>query len=236
MSTAIPVVPYSESGSSPSAIIGIAPAAGDSIDILRGIEESAILAAYQQSEKHGIEFGRLCFEYGEKYGAQGSAGDGLAQFLRKSGIKEGRAYYWIAEYKASVGQGIPCEHCSETFPSKTKLKKHLNKAHPETQPYRALAPKAKSIELPTETTEPSEVPAPKMADETDPSAPTFIPKSMSAIERLTYQMNGTVNDVKGLLSSTRWDMDPNIPTLIETAAKLHDVLEKLCAKFSCGRS
>ena len=116
----------------------------------RQSQESAILAAYHQTERNGLEFGRLCYEYGERYGAQGSANSGLAQFLRKSGIKEGRAYYWVAEYKASIKLGIPCLACDETFPSKTKLKKHINKNHPET-----LAPMRESHNETSES-EPSE--------------------------------------------------------------------------------
>jgi len=98
--------------------------------VLRDVEESAILAVWEQGKKHNLELGRLLYGYGEKYGAQGSAGNGLAQFLRKSNINEGVAYYWVNEFKASTGKGIPCPNCERTFPSKTKLKKHQNKAHP----------------------------------------------------------------------------------------------------------
>jgi hypothetical protein len=70
-------------------------------------------AAYQKAEPLGIDFGKACYELRKAYGAQGSrTGKGLAQLLRKLGIKEGKAYYWIAEYKASVGQGIPCPSCT----------------------------------------------------------------------------------------------------------------------------
>jgi len=114
--------------------IGTAPAiveAAPPSTILRDAEESAIIAVWNEGKRHNKEFGRLCYAYGEKYGAQGSAGNGLAQFLRKSNINEGIAYYWINEFKASTGLGIPCPDCTETFPSKTKLKKHQHKVHPE---------------------------------------------------------------------------------------------------------
>lgn len=106
--------------------------------ILRDVEESAILAVWEQGKKHNIEFGRLCYEYSEKYGAQGSAGNGLAQFLRKHSINEGVAYYWIAEFKAKNGKGIPCPDCELTFPSKKKLGKHRHQAHPAIRPEHAV--------------------------------------------------------------------------------------------------
>ena len=115
-----------------AAVIETAPAP----TILRQVEESAILAVWEHGKKHNIEFGRLCYEYGQKYGAQGSANSGLAQFLRKHSINEGVAYYWIGVHKASVGKGVPCPHCTDTFPSKTQLKKHESKAHPSVRvPY-----------------------------------------------------------------------------------------------------
>jgi hypothetical protein len=97
-------------------------------DILQGIEEQAILAAYQKTETHGLEFGRLCYDYREKHGAQGSrTGSGLAQILRKLGIKEGKAYYWLAAYEVSIGERVEpeekpaltrpagCAHCRSTL-------------------------------------------------------------------------------------------------------------------------
>jgi hypothetical protein len=113
-------------------------------------EEQAILAAYQKTKRHGLEFGRLCYDYGQKYGAQGSANNGLAQFLRKSNINEGTAYYWIAKHKASIGEGIPCPSCTETFPSKSQLKKHQRKAHAvPTAPRDIYAQVAPTPQMPT---------------------------------------------------------------------------------------
>jgi hypothetical protein len=71
-------------------------------------EEQAILAAYPKTETNGLEFGRLCYDYREKHSAQGSrTGGGLAQLLRKLGIKEGKAYYWIAAYEETIGVRQP---------------------------------------------------------------------------------------------------------------------------------
>ena len=70
--------------------------------------------------------------------AQGSrTGKGLSSILRQLGIKEGKAYYWIAEYEVSNGdrsakpKGTPsvCEECGEEYPSKTQLKKHVRDSH-----------------------------------------------------------------------------------------------------------
>ena len=143
MSTAVAVAPLS-SGSSPTldAVVG-----ATIVQPSRECEESAILAVWSEGRKHNIEFGRLCYEYGQKYGAQGSADNGLAQFLRKSNINEGVAYYWINEFKASVGAGVPCPNCTETFPSKTKLKRHRVKVHALVSP-----------DVPTQTAPPSTLP------------------------------------------------------------------------------
>jgi hypothetical protein len=67
------------------------------------MEISAAWCAYQQTEHYGLEFGRVCCEWRDKFGAQGSrTGKGLAQILRKLDppCKEGKAYYWINEYEA----------------------------------------------------------------------------------------------------------------------------------------
>jgi hypothetical protein len=132
----------------------------------RECEESAILAVWSEGRKHNIEFGRLCYEYGQKYGAQGSANNGLAQFLRKSNINEGVAYYWINEFKASVGAGIPCPDCTETFPSKTKLRKHQHRAHGTSDA--AVKPAPVPVEPLGETPQPE--PAPAKMSETTPAA------------------------------------------------------------------
>jgi len=66
-------------------------------------------AIWGQSKRPNIEFGRLCYEYGQKHGAQGSrSGRGLAPILKKLNIKEGTAYYWIAKYRvASLKSIVP---------------------------------------------------------------------------------------------------------------------------------
>ena len=63
---------------------------------------------YQTVEHHGLAFGKVCYEWREKFSAQGSrTGGGLAQILRKLGIKAGKVYYWIAEYEILIGVRQP---------------------------------------------------------------------------------------------------------------------------------
>lgn len=59
--------------------------------------------AFQQAEKLGLDFGRVCAEWRDKFKAQGKKGQGLRQILTKLEIKPGKAYYWINEYEVSIG-------------------------------------------------------------------------------------------------------------------------------------
>jgi hypothetical protein len=61
--------------------------------------------AYQETEHRGLDFGRVCCDWRDKFGAQGRKGQGLAQILRKLDprCKEGKAYYWMDEYEQSIG-------------------------------------------------------------------------------------------------------------------------------------
>jgi aminopeptidase N len=64
---------------------------------------TAAWAEYQQTEQRGLEFGHALYNLRKKYSAQGSrTGGGLAQFLRKLGCKEGKAYYWLHTYRVSI--------------------------------------------------------------------------------------------------------------------------------------
>jgi hypothetical protein len=82
-------------------------------------EEQAILAAYQKTKRHGLEFGKLCYDYREKYGAQGShQGLGFEQLCTKLEIPRRTAYYWIAKYEESIGLDLHCAHCGSTDAAK----------------------------------------------------------------------------------------------------------------------
>ena len=74
--------------------------------VAEAIAEQAVETAwkaYQATEHKGVEFGKACFEYRAKHGAQGVAGEGLVQLLNKLGCKQGKAYYWMNEYEVSIG-------------------------------------------------------------------------------------------------------------------------------------
>src|SRR5208283_5767530 len=71
-----------------------------------------IKAAWQQyrtTEKYGLEFGKVCCEWRDKFGQQRTGpltkGTGLAQILSQFNppCKEGKAYYWMNQYEISTG-------------------------------------------------------------------------------------------------------------------------------------
>lgn len=71
-----------------------------------------IKAAWQQyrtTEKYGLEFGKVCCEWRDKFGQQRTGpltkGTGLARILSQLSppCKEGKAYYWMNQYEISTG-------------------------------------------------------------------------------------------------------------------------------------
>ncbi|HUO18118.1 MAG TPA: hypothetical protein VMX38_24300 [Verrucomicrobiae bacterium] len=71
-----------------------------------------IKAAWQQyraTEKYGLEFGKVCCEWRDKFGQKRTGpltkGTGLAQILSQLNppCKEGKAYYWMNQYEISTG-------------------------------------------------------------------------------------------------------------------------------------
>lgn len=64
---------------------------------------------YQKTEKYGLEFGKVCCEWRDKFGQKltgpHTKGTGLAQILSQLNppCKEGKAYYWMNEYEISIG-------------------------------------------------------------------------------------------------------------------------------------
>jgi hypothetical protein len=101
-----------------------------------------IETAWQNVRTKGLEFGRVCYEWlerlgGKSVGGRQSSGDGLAGILAQLNIPRHIADYWMHEYEFANGLGaVPCLHCDERFPSKSKLRKHVHKKHPE-----AVAPR-----------------------------------------------------------------------------------------------
>jgi hypothetical protein len=60
-------------------------------------------AAYQQTEKYGLDFGQTCCEWRTKFKAQGKKGQGLLPILEQVGIPISTAYWWMERYEISVG-------------------------------------------------------------------------------------------------------------------------------------
>jgi len=81
---------YTDSGASP-------PAAAN-LDFI----ENEIRQAWGRLERHGLEFGHVCFEAQKTIRAQGKKDAGLCAMLDKVGIPRSTAYYWIHRYKDSV--------------------------------------------------------------------------------------------------------------------------------------
>ena len=102
----------------------------------RLMAQTDIGAAWESHKKDGLEFGRVCYGWSQRLekskGGYGSKGEGqLGEILRVLDIPDYIVKYWISRYKASIGEGIPCSLCTDTFPSKTQLKKHQRKDHQE---------------------------------------------------------------------------------------------------------
>lgn len=61
---------------------------------------------YQSVERHGLEFGRVCYEWQQKLAEQGQRvkGRGVSPILDKLGISKSTAYWWISRYRATFEQ------------------------------------------------------------------------------------------------------------------------------------
>jgi hypothetical protein len=69
-------------------------------------EIAAAWHACQQTEHHGLEFGRVCFEWKSKLrskGGYGSKGKGLSEILTVLNIPRHKVDYWSDEYQISAG-------------------------------------------------------------------------------------------------------------------------------------
>ena len=66
-------------------------------------EIAAAWASYQQTEKYGLEFGRVCCEWRDKFKSKGGYGTkekGLEGILTSSQIPKHIAYYWMERYES----------------------------------------------------------------------------------------------------------------------------------------
>lgn len=65
---------------------------------------AAAWKAYRETEKYGLRFGKVCCEWRDEFGAQGSrTGGGLRPILDKVGIPKSTAYWWMEQYEISIG-------------------------------------------------------------------------------------------------------------------------------------
>ena len=64
-----------------------------------------IKAAWQKTEKYNLEFGKVCYEWRNKFKAQGfrKEGDGVCAILDKLRIPRSTAYFWMNKYEVSIG-------------------------------------------------------------------------------------------------------------------------------------
>jgi hypothetical protein len=64
-----------------------------------------IKAAWQKTEKYNLEFGKVCYEWRNKFKAQGfrKEGDGVCAILDKLRIPRSTAYFWMNKYEISIG-------------------------------------------------------------------------------------------------------------------------------------
>lgn len=134
--------------------------------------ELEILSAWQQyqaTEKHGLEFGRLCWNWRIEFKAQGShKGLGFEQLCTRLGIPRRTAYHWISEYEIAIGvrapkpesEEVPSEPGTEDEPD-TLLDEPLDEEsleqddeaepseeaeeEPETEPETATSPRARQL-------------------------------------------------------------------------------------------
>ena len=71
-------------------------------------EISKAWQTYKATEKYGLEFGRVCCEWRDKFkqkktGPQ-SKGTGFIPILEQTGIPTSTAYWWMERYEISVGK------------------------------------------------------------------------------------------------------------------------------------
>lgn len=64
-----------------------------------------IKAAWKSTEKHNLEFGKVCCEWRDKFRARGfrKGGDGVVPILEQLGIPTSTAYFWMNKYEISIG-------------------------------------------------------------------------------------------------------------------------------------
>lgn len=87
----------------------MSPAIAETLHDSDQTAEQQIQAAwrtYQSVERHGLEFGQVCYEWQQKLAERGQRvkGRGVVPILEQLGIPISTAYYWIGRYRATFEQ------------------------------------------------------------------------------------------------------------------------------------
>jgi hypothetical protein len=86
-------------------------------------EIAAAWNEYQQTERHGMEFGRVCYQWRETFKSKAgckSKGKGIRPILEEFGIPTSTAYYWIKRHELSVGLKLPTPSPKSVFEELSK--------------------------------------------------------------------------------------------------------------------
>jgi transposase-like protein len=78
----------------------------------------------QQTERCGIEFGRVCYQWRETFKSKAgckSKGKGIRPILKEFGIPTSTAYFWIKRYESSIGVKRPTPAPKSVFEELSKV-------------------------------------------------------------------------------------------------------------------
>jgi hypothetical protein len=87
-------------------------------------EIAAAWNEYQQTERCGIEFGRVCYLWRETFKSKAgckSKGKGIRPILEEFGIPTSTAYFWIKHYEVSIGVERPTPPQKSVFEELSKV-------------------------------------------------------------------------------------------------------------------
>jgi transposase-like protein len=88
--------------------------------ILMDIEAQALVAAYAALSKHGLEFGRLCYNF-RKRSEVVQGGTTFKDTLARLDIPKSTAYFWIARYEEKyLGRVKPAKPITPELPEESE--------------------------------------------------------------------------------------------------------------------
>jgi len=99
-------------------------AAESAQDTRAKLEIAAAWNEYQQTERHGMEFGRVCYQWRETFKSKAgckSKGTGIRPILEEFGIPTSTAYFWIKRYESSIGVKHPTPPQKSVFEELSKV-------------------------------------------------------------------------------------------------------------------